>query len=96
MLITITCTIGKTKARVFPLPVGADTQMSLGLKPALPIRKPIFKDSNIIGITCIWTKIKLTQEKKIKLEIKYKRRLVTIKANLETLKYKLGYNETKK
>ena len=29
--ILLTCTIGKTNDKVFPLPVGADTHMSCGL-----------------------------------------------------------------
>ena len=47
--------MGKTKAKVFPLPVGAETQISLGRYPALPIWKPVLLDSSKAGITCLCT-----------------------------------------
>lgn len=46
---------GRTNASVLPLPVGADTQMSLGLKPPLPSRDPCCAASRIAGITSACT-----------------------------------------
>lgn len=57
----LTCTTGTTKASVFPLPVGADTQRSLGWYPPLPTRNPLSALSKRTGITAAWT---VTKEEK--------------------------------
>lgn len=47
----LTCTMGMTKDRVLPLPVGAETQMSLGRYPPRPTKYPLDALCRIAGIT---------------------------------------------
>lgn len=54
----LTCTIGMTKDRVLPLPVGAETQMSLGRYPPCPIKYPLDALCRTAGITSAWTEQK--------------------------------------
>lgn len=51
----LTCTMGMTKDRVFPLPVGAETQMSLGRYPPRPSRYPLEALWRMAGITSACT-----------------------------------------
>lgn len=57
----LTCTMGMTKDRVLPLPVGAETQMSLGRYPPCPTKYPLDALCRIAGITSAWTEIKRKQ-----------------------------------
>ena len=51
VFLTVTCIIGNTKARVLPLPVGAEQHISRGGSPSLLIIDPDMTESSTAGIT---------------------------------------------